>query len=63
MSARTAAATITVFISVAIQGLKAYGDARRHHQHDAPHSQRCECFSMCLPCMISAAREGGRAAE
>ncbi len=49
-SAARATAAINAYAAI-VYGLKVWADFRKHDQHDSPHSQRCGCFSMCVPCI------------
>ena len=40
-----------------LTGIKIWADYRKHATH-GKHSQRCDCFSQCLPCATEAIRAG-----
>lgn len=50
-----AVVTAAGVLRIAAGIVKITGDFRRHGAHEA-HSQRCDCFAVCLPCMIDARR-------
>jgi hypothetical protein len=49
-------------LGLALVGVKAVSDVRRHRTH-AAHSQKCDCFALCYGCAFSSAVAQERARQ